>query len=227
MKRCPNCQRTYPDDAPGFCVNDGAQLVTEEAQAYDPQKTILASPPPAAPPPPQYDPTPPQYNPAPPQAPPSPQYQSPNDPAGIKPPTGWQPQPPAAAPWPPTPPQQQGQWGGGYYPQQPGQQPYGAPYAPAAGQSKAIGLVSLIIGIISAAALTLIFLMANGAIDPDRDVAEICFYGSAALGLVAVVLGALGLISKRQRSKWMAIVGLILGIPAILFFLYVAFSRGL
>jgi hypothetical protein len=225
MKRCPNCQRTYPDDSPGFCVNDGTQLVTEEPPAYDPQKTILASPPPAAPPPPQ-------YNPAPPQAPP-PQYQSPNDPAGIKPPTAWQPQPPqaqppAAAPWPPPPPQQQGQWGGGgYYPQPGQQQPYGAPYAPQAGQSKLIGLLSFITGIISAAALTLIFLMAERVIDPDRDVAEICFYGSAALGLVAVVLGALGLISRRQRSKWMAIVGLILGVPAILFFFYAVFSRGL
>lgn len=225
MKRCPNCQRTYPDDAPGFCVNDGTQLVTEEAPAYDPQKTILASPPPPAAPPPQ-------YNPAPPQAPPpSPQqgYQPPNEAAGIKPPTGWQPQPPqaqppAAAPWPPPPPQQQGQWGGGYY-QQPGQQPYGAPYgAPAAGQGKGLSLATFITGIVSVLALTLIFLMAGDVIDRDRDVAEICFYGSAALGLVAVVLGVLALISKKQRSKWMAIVGMILGVPAIIFFLYVMFA---
>ena len=224
MKRCPNCQRTYPDDAPGFCVNDGTQLVTEEAPAYDPQKTILATPPPAAPPPPQ-------YNPAPQQPPPQP-YQAANDPAGIKPPTQRQPQPPPqaqppAAPWPPPPPQQQpgGQWGGGYY-QQPGQQPYGAPYAPQVGQSKGLGLASFITGIVSALALTLIFLMANRVIDPDRDVAEISFYGSAALGLVAVVLGALALISRKQRSKWMAIVGIILGLPAIAFFLYVMFSYG-
>jgi hypothetical protein len=225
MKRCPNCQRTYPDDAPGFCVNDGTQLVTEEAPAYDPQKTILASPPPppAAPPP--------QYNPAPPQAPPPPQpYQSPNEAAGIKPPTGWQPQPPqaqppaGAPPWPPPSPQQ-GQWGGGYYQQQPGQQPYGGAYGvPAAGQGKGLSLSSFITGIVSILALTLIFLMANRVIDPDRDVAAICFWGSAALGLVAVVLGVLALISKRQGNKWMAIVGLILGVPAILFFLYVMFA---
>jgi hypothetical protein len=233
MKRCPNCQRTYPDDAPGFCVNDGTQLVTEEAQPYDPQKTILASaPPPPAAPPPQYNaappaPPPPQYNPAPPQ-----QYQSPNDPAGIKPPTAWQPQPPqaqppAAAPWPPPPPQQQGQWGGGYYPQ-PGQQqqPYGAPYAPPAGQSKAFTLSSFITGLVSALAFTLLLLMANGAVDFDRDVFTICYYGSAALGVIAVVLGVLALISRKQRSKWMAIVGIILGIPAIIFFLYIAINYG-
>ena len=224
MKRCPNCQRTYPDDAPGFCVNDGTQLVTEEAPAYDPQKTILATPPLAAPPPPQYNPAP--------QQPPPPPYQA-ADPAGVPPPQ-WQPQPPQAqppaAPWPPPPPQQQqpGQWGGGYYQQQPGQQPYGAPYAPqAAGQGKALSLSSFITGLVSALALTLLFLMYNDVIDPDRDVATACFYGGAALGVVAVVLGALALISKRQRSKWMAIAGIVLGLPAIGFFLYIAFNYGL
>src|SRR5215212_564495 len=97
MKRCPTCQRTYPDDAPGFCVNDGTPPATEEPQAYDPQKTMLASAPPPQPQPPQY---------SSPQPPLSPQQQ----PAGIKPPTAWQPpneQPPQ--PW-----QQQGQNWGGY-----------------------------------------------------------------------------------------------------------------
>jgi hypothetical protein len=199
MKRCPKCQRTYPDDAPGFCVNDGAQLVNEESPAYDPQKTMMASPPP---PPPQYS------NPAPPQA---------N-------------QPPQPA-WPPPPPQPQGQWGGGaaaaggYYPQQPGQQPYGAPYAPPQAGGKGLTLATFITGIISFLALSLIFLMVQRVIDFDRDVLEASFWGSSALGLVAVVLGTLALISKRQRSKWMAIVGLILGIPAILFFIYVMINR--
>jgi hypothetical protein len=220
MKRCPNCQRTYPDDAPGFCVNDGTQLVTEEPQAYDPQKTILASPPPAPPPTPQ-------YNPAPPQAPPQ-QYQSPNDPAGIKPPTGWQPQPPqaqppAAAPWPPPPPQQQqqGQWGGGYYPQAGQQpQPYGTPYAPAAAQRKGLSLSSLITGIISFLGFMLLILMINRVIDFDRDVAGISGWGSAILGVVSIVLGLLALISKRQGSKVLAIIGMILGVPAIVLLVY-------
>jgi hypothetical protein len=98
MKRCPSCQRTYPDDAPAYCVNDGTRLVDEEsAPAYDPQKTIMAS----APPPQPYS------NPAPlPNNPPSPPPQQ---------------QQPA---WPPPPPQQQGQnWGGGYYPQGQGYAP--------------------------------------------------------------------------------------------------------
>jgi hypothetical protein len=220
MKRCPNCQRTYPDDAPGFCVNDGTQLVTEEPPAYDPQKTILASPPPAPPPTPQ-------YNPAPPQAPPQ-QYQSPNDPAGIKPPTGWQPQPPqaqppAAAPWPPPPPQQQGQWGGGgYYPQagQQQQQPYGAPYAPAVAQSKGLSMSSFITGIVSFLGFMLLILMINQVIDFDKDVAGISGWGSALLGVVAIVLGLLALISKKHRNKWMAIAGIVLGIPAIVLLIY-------
>jgi hypothetical protein len=73
----------------------------------------------------------------------------------------------------------------------------------------------------------MIFLMSERVIVPDRDVAEVCFWGSAATGLVAVVLGALALISRKQRNKWMAIVGLVLGIPAILFFFYVLINHGL
>ena len=201
MKRCPTCQRTYPDDSPGFCVNDGAQLVSEETPAYDPQKTMMAS----APPP-----------------PPAQQYQPHNEASEIKPPTQWQPpvgqQPPPA--WPPPP---QGQNWGGYY-QQPGQAPAGyAPQYGAAPQAggKGLSLTSFIIGLISFAALVLIFLMAQRVVSPDRDVAEVCFYGSAGTGVVAIVLGLLALISKRQRSKWMAILGLVLGIPAVLFFVYV------
>lgn len=198
MKRCPTCQRTYPDDSPGFCVNDGAQLVTEESPAYDPQKTMMASAPPPPPPPQQYS------NPVPP------------------PPQGQQPPPPAA--WPPPPPQQQGQWGGGYYPQQPGQ-PYGAPYAPPVAGGKGLSLTAFITGLISFLALALIFLMVQRVIDFDRDVLEAAFWGSSALGLIAVIVGTLALISKRQRSKAMAIIGLCLGIPAILFFIYVMINR--
>ena len=204
MKRCPKCQRTYPDDSPGFCVNDGAQLVAEEVQAYDPQKTMLAAPPPPPPPPPQ-------------------QYQAQNAPPESAPAPQWQQQQPQPqANWPPPPP---GQNWGGYYPQ-PGQAPagyspqqYGAPQ-PAAG-GKGLSLTSFIIGLISFAAVVLIFLMAQRIVDPDRDVIEICFWGSAATGLIAIVVGLLALISRRQRSKWMAILGLVLGIPAILFFAYV------
>jgi hypothetical protein len=197
MKRCPTCQRTYPDDAPAFCVNDGAQLFADEPQSYDPQKTMLAS----APPPPA-------------------QYANPQPPPIA--------QPPQQPVWPPPPPQQQAQnWGG--YNQQPGQYPgyapqYGAPAAAAGG--KGLTLSSFIIGLISFLAVAMIFLMSQRVIVPDRDLAEICFWGSAATGLIAIVLGILALISKRQRNKWMAILGVVLGIPAILFFLYIAINYG-
>lgn len=227
MKRCPKCQRTYPDDAPGFCVNDGTQLVNEEPQAYDPQKTILASPPPAAPPPPQYNPAPP------PQAPPSPQsYQAPNQPAGIKPPTGWQPpqqhQPPAA-PWPPPPPgqQPQGQWGGGYY-QQPGQQ-YGAPYAPqTAGQSKTFGLITLIVGGISGLLGLLLLGDYLGWMHIfDRDTGYVAIIAAIVLGAVALVTGLLTLISKRQLGKPLAIVGMLLAAFSIGFWIYLEVEYGI
>lgn len=46
MKSCPNCQRTYDDDALSFCPNDGTPLVTSAPpSSFDPQATILASPP--------------------------------------------------------------------------------------------------------------------------------------------------------------------------------------
>lgn len=204
MKRCPTCQRTYPDDAPGFCVNDGTPLVTEEPQGYDPQKTMLAS---APPPPPQYS------NPQPPPPPP---------------PVS---QPPQAN-WPPPPQQQQQQQGqnwGGYNQQQPGQYQgyppqYGAPIAAPGG--KGLSLASFIIGLISFLALALIFLMVQRIIDRDADVAQICFWGSASTGLVSVVLGILALISRKQRNKWMAILGLVLGIPALLFFVYYMVNYG-
>lgn len=200
MKRCPNCQRTYPDDAPAFCVNDGTQLITEESQSFDPQKTILASSPP---PPPQYS------NPAPPM---------PN-------------QPPQQQPvWPPpsSPQQQQGQNWGGYY-QQPGQAPgYPPQYAPQAiAGGKGLSLSSFIIGLISFIAILVIFLMYQRVIVPDRDLLQVCYWGGAVTGLISIVLGILALISRRQRNKWMAILGAVLGIPALLFFFYILINYGL
>lgn len=48
MKRCPTCNRTYEDDALSFCPSDGSSLVKDEPAApasFDPQATILATPP--------------------------------------------------------------------------------------------------------------------------------------------------------------------------------------
>ena len=209
MKRCPTCQRTYPDDSPGFCVNDGAQLVNEEAQAYDPQKTIMASqPPPPAAPPQQYNPAPPPqpYNPAP-------------------PPVN---QPPQQAPWPPQPAQQQqGQWGGGggYYPQ-PGQQ-YAAPYGTPPGASKSLTLTALILGAISGL-LALFMLLDYSDVTEvySEDTIMPAMVAAVVTGLGALVVGLLALISKRQRGKALAIIGMVLGAASIGFCIYIETERG-
>lgn len=79
MKRCPQCNRTYADDALSFCLDDGSPLLSTSApppsdpsatiqypQARDtsPQATIAFRPGPSAPPPP-----PPAWSPMPPPAP--------------------------------------------------------------------------------------------------------------------------------------------------------------
>jgi hypothetical protein len=200
MKRCPTCQRTYPDDAPGFCVNDGAPLITEEPQGYDPQKTMLAS---APPPPPQYS------NPQPPpvaQAPPQPM-------------------------WPPPPPQQhqqQGQnWGGGYY-QQPGQPPYGSPYAAQTGKGNKLSLTTLILGCISGLLGFLLLADYLGWMRMfTRDSGYATIIASVIIGAGALVVGALALISARQRSKALAIVGMILSAASIAFYIYLEAEYGI
>jgi hypothetical protein len=41
MKRCPQCNRTYTDDALSFCLDDGSPLVSASApSSYDPSATI-------------------------------------------------------------------------------------------------------------------------------------------------------------------------------------------
>lgn len=89
MKRCPTCNRTYPDDNMTNCAHDGTPLM---AAAYSPP---YGAPPPAqqgyvAPPPPGYPPQPPQayqgypqQNYPPPSGYPPPQYPPPQP--------GWQP----------------------------------------------------------------------------------------------------------------------------------------
>ena len=77
MKRCPQCNRTYTDDALSFCLDDGSPLVSASAPSSfdpsatvqfpqsretEPQPTIAYGPgqmPPSATPPPQWSPMPP------------------------------------------------------------------------------------------------------------------------------------------------------------------------
>lgn len=42
MKRCPKCNRTYPDDNQKFCTLDGSSLVSAD-QGFDPNATILST----------------------------------------------------------------------------------------------------------------------------------------------------------------------------------------
>lgn len=208
MKRCPNCQRTYPDDAPGFCTSDGAPLVNEEAPAFDPQKTILAS---APPPPPQQ------------------QYSNPAPPLANQPPP---PQPPPPQPvWPPPPPHQQQQqaqnWGGGYY-QQPGQ-PYGAPpYAPPVGKSNKLSLAALILGCISGLLGFLLFAdYQNWMRIFTRDSGYATIIAAVVTGAIALVLGVIALISSRQRSKSLAVIGMVLSAATIAFYIYLEAEYGI
>ena len=210
MKRCPKCQRTFPDDSPGFCVNDGAALVTEEAQGYDPQKTMLAS----APPPPS-----------------PPQYSSPQPPKAA-------PAPPPQPVWPPPSPQQyqqqpqqqQGQnWGGGYY-QQPGQQqqPYAMPYPSQAGRSNKLSLTAFILGCVSGLLGFLLFADYNGWMRVfTKDSGQATIIAAVVTGAIALVLGIIALISARQRSKPLAIVGMILGAASIAFYIYLESEYGI
>lgn len=205
MKRCPKCQRTYPDDSPGFCVNDGAGLVTEEAQSYDPQKTMLASAPPPPPPPQQYSTPPP-------------------------PPPAAQAAPPPQPVWPPPPPQQQqGQnWGGGYYPQPGQQQPYGAPYPAQAATSNKLSLTTLILGGLSGLLGFLLLADYLGWMRMfTRDSGQITIIAAVATGAIALVLGIIALISARQRSKPLAIIGMVLGAASIAFYIYLEVEYGL
>src|SRR6266478_2147417 len=83
MKRCPQCNRTYADDALSFCLDDGSPLVSAAApSSFDPSATVQypqsreTTPPPtiaypgqSAPPPPQSPAPPPAWSPMPPPAP--------------------------------------------------------------------------------------------------------------------------------------------------------------
>src|SRR5437660_8846671 len=80
MKRCPQCNRTYTDDALSFCLDDGSPLQTVSAPpAYDPSATVQY--------PPQRDTTP----------QPTIAYTPNQPPPPITPPPAWSPMPPPQA----------------------------------------------------------------------------------------------------------------------------------
>jgi len=77
MKRCPQCNRTYTDDALSFCLDDGSPLQTASAPpSYDPSATVQY--------PPQRDTTP----------QPTIAYRPDQAPPPLTPPPAWSPMPP-------------------------------------------------------------------------------------------------------------------------------------
>ncbi|MBD0371256.1 MAG: DUF4190 domain-containing protein [Pyrinomonadaceae bacterium] len=185
MKRCPSCERTYTDDALSFCPNDGTPLVTDAPpSSFDPQATIMASPP---------------------------KVNAPSGPFG-QPPSDWPSQPPAAQnDWsaPPPAPQQQTGWGDTPGSYQPGSQVMGgtgwqAPPPPpfpgaGGGQQKTLAIASLVLGILSLVCLGIItgpVAIILGVMALNKEKNEPAIYGGGkgmayagiALGAISVVL---------------------------------------
>jgi hypothetical protein len=227
MKRCPSCQRTFPDDAPDFCPNDGMRLVKEEAAAFDPEKTVMRNdiiaettiepPAPTMPPVGQQQPFTVPTPDAQASPPPSQQYEQ-----TQPPPQQWQPQAgnqsQQQAAWPPAPPAQQPQaapaWNSPYQ-QQPVGAPYGAQFAiPASGRSRALAIAALVFGVDTATIMSL-------AIVRDRDFLRILLF---ALPILAIALGVTSLLlALKKPSRFsgveLAIAGLALGAAGLVFIL--------
>jgi len=231
MKRCPSCQKTYTDDAPDFCPNDGMRLVKEEAAAFDPEKTVMRSDvlenapaqssdlastleqqpqhPPAPAPNAQPTTQPPQGQPQYEQPPPPQQQWRPQEGNQFQQQAGWSPAPaqqqPAASP----------AWGSPYPQQQPMGAPYQAPFVPpASGRSRAIAIAALVFGVDAATVMAL-------AVIRDRDFLRILFY---ALPSLAIALGLTSLLlALKKPSRFggveLAIAGLALGAAGLVFIL--------
>src|ERR1044071_8466281 len=64
MKRCPKCNRSFPDDNQKFCTIDGGLLVADTEKSFDPNATmqgVTANINQPAPPPPQKPPAQPDF----------------------------------------------------------------------------------------------------------------------------------------------------------------------
>jgi hypothetical protein len=216
MKRCPSCQKTYPDDAPDYCSTDGMRLVNEEAAEYDPEKTVMAS---------GLRVSEPEPTPTPQAAPTPPQSQAQSAPPEIKPPTEWQPQgeqpaqqwqQPSGQPvqpvWSPSP--QTPNWGGAPYQQPAANAPYQAPYAPThAGRSRALSIAALVTG---ACAVTVMSLLVVN----DRD---FVFTLMLIMAILGIGLGVTALILSLQKPARfggvpLAIAGLATGTAALVYY---------
>jgi rRNA maturation protein Nop10 len=181
MKRCPSCERTYTDDALSFCPNDGTPLVTDTPSSFDPQATIMASPPKVSGP---FD-----------------------QPSG---PTDWPSQPPPpvsdwSTPQPPAQPQQTG-WGDAPGSYTPGSQMTGGtgwqapppPPFPGGGQKQqGLAVGSLVCGILSIFCCWLgllpgITAIILGVISMNKEKSDPANYGGRGLAMGGVITGGIG-----------------------------------
>jgi hypothetical protein len=235
-------------------VSDEPAPFDPEATVMSLSSRMEEEPPPPSPAQPPSPPQPPTsyYNPSPqPEQNVHQSYPPPPSPQGSAPSPAWPPQPPQQQPYYPQPgaqpaPQWQGagqpppwmpqgqspqgqNWGpgggaggaGGFYPQQPGQ------YAPPAAGGRALGLVALIVGLISFITFSLVFGMFMRIIPGDRTVAEFSVYTTLLAGIFGVIIGLIALVSSQRRSKMLGIIGMLISIPGILFFIYIASRYGL
>jgi hypothetical protein len=228
MKQCPSCHKTYPDDAPDYCSNDGMRLLSEEAAAYDPEKTMMSSgqrvneplpqtPPSATLPEKQYQDAPPSVPPPQMQSQPQSDQQQPQ--SGIQyAPQGWSPpQPVAQQPYAPQSHTQQPQaapiWGSPN-PQSPPDAPYGSPYVTApSGRSRAIAIAALVFG---TNAITIMSMLV-------RPTLPFIFNAMLVLSILGIGLGVYALILSLQKPARfggipLAIAGLATGTAALVYY---------
>ncbi len=184
MKRCPTCNNPYTDDNLSFCPSDGTPLIAEPPMGYDPQATIMASPPKVT------GPT--------------------SGPFGTDQPGGsdWpSSQPSGPTDWPSAPPPARSDaWGSpGAY--QPGSQPMGSggfttppppPFPGAANKQQGLALASMICGITSLVCclnlVTGIPAIVLGIIAMNKEKADPANYGGKGMALAGVITGGLGVL---------------------------------
>ena len=176
MKRCPACNQTYADDALSFCPNDGTSLVGASGPTYNPQATIMSSPPPGVtqqPPSLFDDPGSSDWN--------APPYSPPQD---LNTPGAWMP--------PPSP----GAWQQPLSPQgMPGMTQTGnKPQQALAAASLICGIISVTLGLICGGPILAIAAIVLGVIalaqikkDPQR-------YSGKAMAIIGIIMGALWII---------------------------------
>jgi hypothetical protein len=224
MKRCPSCQKTYPDDAPDYCSNDGMRLVNEESVEFDPEKTVMASGPRGG-----ERVSPPTRAPTPEEAPPPPQpFQAQEAAPGNKPPAQWQAPGDIAQQWqaPGNQPAQQGwspsplpqtpapNWGGAQYQQPAASAPYSTPYSLAqGGRSRALAIAALVTG---ACAVTI---MTIWVVESTR----FAFTLLLILAILGIGFGVAALIlTLKKPSRFggipLAIIGLATGTAALVYY---------